>query len=198
MPWEIPSEDYDPQNIDKGYQAPEPGRYHVQVVNVDDDAVSKSGSPQMVVDYLILSGTTPGMAGREYRDFFSKSHTAVNRVLLFALATKVTSMAELEAHKAAKTNPVLDFSKAVGRNLCIELDTEEYPEGSGKHRVRCAFGIYPVDSPKAKGIPLDVHAEAKAGDAGDDPFGGGTGGSGNGHGGAATAAEAKAAVDEVF
>lgn len=192
MAWEIPVDNVDPANIDRSYEAPEPGRYYVQVTGVDEDAVSKSGSPQMVVDYLILSGTTPGQAGREYRDYFSKNENAINRVLLFALATRVTSMGELEACKKASKNPVLDFSKAVGRNICIELDREEYPADSGKFRTKCGFGIYAADSPKAKGIPLDATAEAKAGDASDDPFGGGGGN------GSATAAEAVAAADEVF
>lgn len=170
MPWEIDANDFDPANIDRAYEPPEPGRYYVQVTGVDDDAVSKSGSPQMVVDYLILSGTTPDQSGREYRDYFSRAATAVNRVLLFALAAKVTSMADLEAAKKTGKNPVLDFNQAVGRNLCIELDREEYPEGSGKWRTKCSFGIYAADSPKAKGIPLDASAEAKAGDASDSPF----------------------------
>jgi hypothetical protein len=169
MPWEIPSSNYDPESIDKGFQPPEPGRYHVQVTGVDEEAETRSGKPQMTVDFEILAGTPKGQEGRTHREYFvqSEAEGAVNRVLIFALATKLITYEELKQHKERGSNPVIDFSRAVDRQLCLEIEHEEY---EGKKRARCGYRMFAVDSPRSKGIPLNKGMLVRAGDAGDDPF----------------------------
>ena len=161
---EFDVEDFDPDKID-GFDVVADGRYHVQV-----DSVQESGgkNDEMVVEFGVLAGTTAGQEGKSHREYFSKSSKAAKRMLLLACATGLTTVEELKAAKEKKKNPVIDFNLAVGRQLCIEIQAEEY---QGKMRPKIGFGIYGVDSPKAAGIPIAQAAAAKAGDTAD-PFGG--------------------------
>lgn len=166
--WADPFEldDIDIDNID-GYDVVAPGRYHVEASSVDPGG-GKNG--EMIVDYEVLSGTTPNQEGKTHRDYYSASPAARKRVLMFALATKIVTVEELKAAREANRRPKIEWRDAVGRQLCVEINEEEY---EGKKRSKVGFGIYAVDSPRAAGIPLNKGRLEKAGDAADDPFGGG-------------------------
>lgn len=174
MPWEIDNQTLDPDNVDKSYQNPAPGRYHVQVTDLNEDDISPKGTPQMWVNMEILSGTVAGQEGRNHREYFTKNEKTgnVNKFLMFALATRITTHEELAKHKAAGTNPVIDPKHAIGRQLCIELTAEMY---EGKQTVRCNYAMFAIDSPKAKGIPLNQGMLKRASDGAADPFASGGG-----------------------
>jgi hypothetical protein len=172
MGWEFDTDDFDPDRID-GFDVVADGRYHVQVDSVQEEG---GKNQEMIVNFGVLSGTTAGQEGKNHQEYFSRSPKAAKRALLFACATGLTTIEELKKAKEANKNPVIDFTLAVGRQLCIEIVAEEY---QGKMRPKIGFGIYSVDSPKAAGIPISQAAAAKAGDS-PDPFGApaGEGGSG--------------------
>lgn len=175
MPWEIPTDAFDADNLE-GFESVAPGTYHVEVTAVEEDAVSKSGSPQMVVDYEVLAGTVGGQEGKTHKDYYSRSEKALKRALMFAIATGLTSQEELKAAQQAGKSPVIDFTKAVGRQLVVEI--EEETDQNGKARPKVAWGIWATNSPKAKGVPLNQGrlaelAEGKPSEKADEssPFG---------------------------
>ena len=149
MAWEIPSDTFDPEKLD-GFDNAAPGRYHVEVVSVDDEATSKSGSPQMQVDYEVLAGTPDDQEGKPHRDYFARTDKAFKRALIFAVATGLTTKEELQQLKAAGKNPTIDFTLAVGRQLCVEIEPGEY---KGKPKGEIGFGMWHVDAEDAKAIP---------------------------------------------
>lgn len=169
MPWEFDQDSYDPETLD-AYDSPAVGGYHFEVSRVEENSVSSGkGSAQMEVDIDVLAGTVADQEGKSHREYFTKSEAAAKRALLFAVACGLTTVEELKACKEQGRNPVIDFSKAVGRQFKGRLEEEEY---EGKKRVKLGFNMWPVDSPKAADIPVNKGKLAQLGDASDDPFGG--------------------------
>ncbi len=165
MVWEVPTEEI-PENLD-GFDFPDAGQYHVQVNTLDEDAVSQGGSPQMAVEYEILSGNPAGQEGKTQRDYFAKSAKAIKRALMFAVAAGLITKDEITAAREAKKNLAIDYTAAVGRQLCIEIIKEEY---EGKTRNKVQFGIWHLDDPAAKDIPKNAAMLAQLGDAAPDPM----------------------------
>ena len=149
MVWEIPVDTFDPETL-TGYDNAAPGSYHVEVVSVDEEATSKSGSAQMQVDYEVLAGTPEGQEGKPHRDYFARTDKAFKRALIFAVAAGLTTKEELQQLKAAGKNPTIDFTLAVGRQLCIVIEKDEY---EGKVRGKVGFGMHHVNAEEAKAIP---------------------------------------------
>lgn len=162
-----------PESID-GYDKVLAGSYHMRVTHVDENGGNKG---EMIVDMEVQAGTTPNMEGRSHREYFSqpkpdqdkeKRANTVKRMLLFAIATGLTTAEEYEATKKGGKRLVLHFKDAVGRHLCTKLEASEY---QGKTSFKAGFNLWPIDSPSAAGIPINRGAIAKAGDAAADPFG---------------------------
>lgn len=169
MGWEFDANDFDPDTLG-GFDNPKPGLYHVQIQKLDENG-GKNG--EMTVRFEVLSGTTPNQEGKTHLEYFTKSAKAAKRALTFAVACGLTTIDELKAQKAAGKNPVIHFADAVGRQLCIGLEEDEY---QGKKRVKVDFRLWALDSPEAADIPMNKGAlsgmaagEGAGGAA--DPFG---------------------------
>ena len=158
-----------------------PGRYHVMVAVVDENGGYDNAS--VVVDFDILAGTTPDQEGKQHREYLDRTtKSGTGKAMSFYCAVGITSEAELEKCKEEKRNPVIDTTLAVGRQCCIEIQKEEWNDkksGEPKSANKIGFRYFPVDSPKAAGIPISQAAAAKAGDS-PDPFGASAGEGGEG------------------
>lgn len=173
MPIEFDTNDFDPDKVGGSFDAVADGLYHVQV-----DALQEEGGRggEMIVDFGVLAGTTANQEGKSHREYFSRSAKAAGRALQLACAVGLTTIEELKKLKEAGKNPVIDFTLAVGRQLCIGIESEEY---QGKTRGKVDFRIWSVDSPKAANIPKAKSALDKANDTTspfEDPRIGGDGG----------------------
>jgi len=159
-------ENVDPEKVGGG-DFPEPGVYHFEILEFMESDPRNSAT---WFDAEVLSGTTRGQEGKIHREYVNW-RTAVE----LAVALKLTTKEELSRHKAAGTDPEIDFQQlAVGRQFVGELQAEEY---EGKKRNKLSFRVWAVDSPKSKGVPLSQGKLAEfeqllAGNsAADDPFG---------------------------
>ena len=144
MAFEAPIDsNYDPE---KDFNGPDPGNYHVSVVDVDEDG-GRNG--EMIVKYEVCAGSVAGQEGLIHRDYFSKSMKAMGRIHQLAMAVGMVTADQLNELKKKGQSPTYDFvTDAVGKQLCITLFQEEYPEGSKQYKTKCGFGIYAVDDPK--------------------------------------------------
>lgn len=143
----IPLDDVNPEKLSGG-DRPEAGNYHVLIVGADHYGGRNN---EMLVDYEVLAGTTPGQEGKVHRDYYSKSEKAVGRILQLAVALGMTTVEELQRLKDAGKEPDLDFEKdGVGRQCCVAVENDEY---EGKTRTKVNFGIWHVDDSRAATIP---------------------------------------------
>jgi len=148
MTYEYDLDGFDPNKLD-GPDRPEPGEYLFEVIEVQPED-PKSGA--LWADCEVCSGTTPGQEGKIHREYFALSPTALGRLMQFAVALGMTSAEELKRLKDTEKQWSTDWSPAIGRLFCGKLVPEEY---QGKTRNKLNFNIWAIDSPKAKGIPLN-------------------------------------------
>jgi len=171
----VPLDSVDPSKL-SGPDVPVPGVYHFEVLNVEEED-PKTGC--MYVDCEVLAGEPKDQAGKVHREYFSLKPTALGRVAQLAVVLGFTTEAEIKQQQAAGETPDWPFAtKGIGRQFCGQLVAETY---EGKTRNRLNFNIWAVDSPKAKGIPLNEGKLAECrrliamqdgnGAGGDDPFG---------------------------
>lgn len=166
MAFEAPiQENYDPEKTMLG---PAAGKYHVCITKVDEDG-GQNG--QMLVDYEVLAGDTPGQEALIHRDYFAKSIKAMGRIHQLAMACKMISIQQINDLKSKGQSPTYDFANdALGKHLHVELTDEEY---NGKIRVKCGFMIFAVDDPKVASWPKNHHMLQKAGISVEAPAGNG-------------------------
>lgn len=162
----IPLSEVDPGKTGGNY--PAAGKFHVEVVKIDEDAVTDKGTKFMKVVYKILAGTPAEQEGKEQWDMFFLTAASMPRMVQFAIAIALTTVKEVQADKDAGRTPSIDFAGlAVGRQLCIETVPKEH---EGKTRNKVEFGIWALDAPEAKDIPKDREALDRLGKEAVDPL----------------------------
>ncbi|MDX9784754.1 MAG: hypothetical protein RBT72_08395 [Spirochaetia bacterium] len=158
--------DFDPDKMD-GFDNPTPGKCHLEIVRVEENATSKAGNPQMEVDFEILAHTDPDQVAKSHREYFPWTAKAESKALQFAVACGLTTVEELKALKDAGKGPVIDFNLAEGRQILGELKEEEY---EGRKSTKLNFNMFRIDSPKHKDFPRNQGKINQLGDAQEDPF----------------------------
>lgn len=147
MPIEAPIESgWNPD----GFAGPAKGRYHVQVVNADEDGGTKS---EMIIDFEVLAGTTPGQEGLRHREYFQKTVKAMSRIHTLAIALGMVTSDQIKDAQAKGASLTYDFESQVGKQLCISLSEEEY---NGKTRCKVNFEMYHVANPKVADWPKNA------------------------------------------
>jgi hypothetical protein len=172
--FEFDMEDFDPEKA-AGFSSPAPGRYHGEV-NAFQEHEPKSG--KMTFDFEVLAGTTPNQEGRTIRLFLDRSidstwsderkQAVKSKQFSLAVALGLARVEEAKAAKEARRRYSWDWSLAVGRQLCFDVEANEKTKTGTSVKD---FSWVAVDSPKAAGIPLNEGKLAKQGDAAADPFG---------------------------
>jgi len=157
MAFEVPVDDIDTETVG-GFDKVAVGSYHFEITSVDEEGGTKG---EMIVKTEVLRGTTSNQEGKEIAHYFSKEMTALARrkILALAIATGLTTKQQLDQHKANGTSPSFDFNSIVGRQVCMNLEDNEW---NGKHSTRLAWDeIYHPTDKRANHIPLNV-AKLKA------------------------------------
>jgi hypothetical protein len=155
------AEDVKSEDDIAGNARPVPGRYHAvvkdvkfqiktpeKVIEVEEDEPFE----KVVVTFEALKGTVPGQENRELPEYFATSERAIERLRRLAIV--------LELLKPGEKEKQIRFSEAVGRQLVIEVEDNEY-EKAGKtiKSVRVAYlGFWSVGNKEVADVPKDENA----------------------------------------
>ena len=141
------------------------GGYHTCITSVEEGAGKKG---EMIVRAEILRGTTANQVGKEHMEQFSvdTKPVALRKLHALAIASDLITKEDLAKHKAAGTSPNYDFASIVGKQVCMDLEANEYTDNNGnlKSMVRLAWDqvYHPLDK-RASHIPLHTGMLEKAG-----------------------------------
>ena len=141
-----------------GYQKPLPGRYHVVVKHVDE---SFEKFDKIVVDFEVLAGTVPDQQGRELPEFFACTDKAIPRLQRLALCVGLL--------KPGEPDRDVEFTDAVGRDLVIEVEENNYKTKEGKevNSVRVGYlGMWSTANEAVKDVPKGKLPEGGGGNQG--------------------------------
>lgn len=105
----------------QGNARPLPGRYHAIVKEVDE---SMEKVDKIIVEFEVLAGTTPGQEGRVVTEYFAVTEKAIPRLQRLAVT--------LGLLKPGEDDRNVLFSDAIGRDLVIEVEPNEYTNKEGK------------------------------------------------------------------
>lgn len=128
-----------------------PGDYHVKITSINENGGQKG---EMIVDTEILCGTVAGMEGRTFRLYIPNEYDkwAMRKQTALALAAGLFTAADAKAAKAQGKELDPDWQQAVGRQIVICLEPNEY---QGKVTTRLAYdNIYAVTDKRASHVPL--------------------------------------------
>ena len=147
-----------------GNARPVLGRYHAAVNHAEEKGSKKKGTPglecefQVICDGLSADGKTPtsGQSGRTIPLFLSyiggddaKTTTCLNRVTRLAMCCGV-----LRAGEAKEP----DWQDAIGRELVIEVEGQEYEDkdGNAKSGSQISFmGFWSLGNKEVANVPKD-------------------------------------------
>ena len=105
----------------QGNARPLPGRYHAIVKEVDE---SMEKVDKIIVEFEVLAGTTPGQEGRVVTEYFAVTEKAIPRLQRLAVT--------LGLLKPGEDDRNVLFSDAIGRDLVVEVEPNEYTNKDGK------------------------------------------------------------------
>jgi hypothetical protein len=154
---ELALDEVDLDQLDR-FASPLPGKYHGRVVaiNLNDPKIGK-----MVVDIEILAGVPAGQEGRIQRLYYAHegatptaTAVAIKKKLKLALALVLTTKDEIIQAKERGQRLRIDFALALGRHLLLRVDANERT----KTGTSVDWGLWAIDDPEAKGIPINMAA----------------------------------------
>ena len=128
-----------------GFPRVKPGRYHFVLTDSDD---TFTNSEAFIVKAEVLAGTNPTEIGKEHKEYMSISNAALRRIKRLALVMGIITPEQ------ALQPLVVDFTPWHGIGQFVADVIEEEYEG----RKKAKFGFldfFTVDSPEAKGIPMN-------------------------------------------
>ena len=145
----ITFDEFDPEDVG-GFDSVQPGSYHCQIVKV----VPEDDKGKLAVGFEILRGTVQGQAGKVHTERFGaelkkvpqKKHAAL------ALATKIITIDQAKAAKAAGTELVPDWPAMEGRQVCLNLVKSE----DGKYTNLNWDEVWGPEDKKAQHVPLNA------------------------------------------
>ena len=163
MAFELAVDDVDLSRVG-GEEKVFPGNYHMLVDDVQEEGGDKG---EMIVFYQILRGSTLGMEGRLFKVYFTKDFKdmALRKLTAFALAARLVTKEELMKCKDERKAPMIEWTQAVGRSVCMELEDNEYEKnGRTTHRTQLAWdNIWNPTDKRAAHIPLHAGQLQKEG-----------------------------------
>lgn len=148
-----------------GRERPLGGWFHVAIHHWDETMQKKD---EVVVDYQILAGTTPGQEGKVQREYVSmKKFNGDDNTQNF----ENTIRRILVAAGVIGLNDALDrdvTAEVMGKQLVIEIEEREYDEKkdgvpTGKKKKASGVGnfgnaVYPIGAPEVAHVPLNQNA----------------------------------------
>ena len=134
----------------QGNARPLPGRYHAIVKEVDE---SMEKIDKIIVEFEVLAGTTPGQEGTVVTEYFAVTEKAIPRLKRLALSLGLLRPGEPERD--------INFSDAIGKDLVIEVEPNEYTNKAGKEvkTVRLTYlGFWSTGNEAVADVPKDTEA----------------------------------------
>jgi hypothetical protein len=134
----------------QGNARPLPGRYHAIVKEVDE---SMEKVDKIIIEFEVLAGTTPGQEGRVVTEYFAVTEKAIPRLQRLAVTLGLLKPGEGDRN-------VL-FSDAIGRDLVVEVEPNEYTNKEGKEvkTVRLTYlGFWSTGNEAVADVPKDTEA----------------------------------------
>lgn len=134
-----------------------PGFYHFFVETVDEDG-GKNGS--MHVEFQVLRSTASGQETKIFAMDFSKdmggsksAKWAQAKLAAFATGTGLCTMKQIDDARANRQNMAIEWTEAVGRSCCMEIEADE--DGQYKDMPKLRFAnIWRPDDKRASRVPL--------------------------------------------
>lgn len=129
----------------QGNARPLPGRYHVIVKEVDE---SMEKVDKIIIEFEVLAGTTPGQEGRVVTEYFAITEKAIPRLQRLAMT--------LGLLKPGEDDRDVLFSDAIGRDLVVEVEPNEYTNKEGKEvkTVRVTYlGFWSTSNKAVADVP---------------------------------------------
>lgn len=106
--------------VGAGFKRLPPGRFHVEIIEVDE--TFQKQADKVVVMFDVLASTAPDQIGRRHTEFFSTSPGAMDRLKRLAMVCNLIAPGEQKD---------VSFNDAVGADLVIEIVPHSY-EKDGK------------------------------------------------------------------
>lgn len=122
------------QKVGGGFTRLPAGRYHVEIVDVDE-SMSKH-QDKVLVTFEVLAGTQPGFNAKKHTEFFSISEQAMDRLKRLAMVCELIKPGEVKE---------VSFADAIGSTLVIEMVPHSYKsEKTGKtvETTQLGFGAF--------------------------------------------------------
>lgn len=139
-----------------GNNRPLPGRYHAVVNAAAEKASKKKGTMGLEMEFQVLAGTTPGQEGRTIPLFLayegadeSKTRKCLERVTRVALCSGILQPGESKE---------VDWDDAIGREMVIEIDNQEYETTGGEKRQGAQvsyLGFWSLGNQAVADVPKD-------------------------------------------
>jgi hypothetical protein len=128
-----------------GTDLPLPGRYHAIVKALTDK--EEKYPDTIIAEFETLNGTNPGQEHKTIRVFFgTKESWMLERLTRFAWAVGLITAGEKKD---------VDFYKAIGRQLLIEVEDKENKKESKTYRQISKNGMWQIGHPKHTDVPMD-------------------------------------------
>lgn len=164
MVLEISLDDFNPErhNI---FADPKPGRAHVVATDWEELAVRGEWHRLRME---IVAHDDPGEVGKNTSELFHAGSRSQWRLILLALALRLTTVDELNAKKESGEPLVLDIEKGLGRSFFVRFVKEKDP--NGETRIRINQNLFSIDDPRCTGWPRNekiIEREQQQGDSDD-------------------------------
>ena len=142
-----------------GQSRPAPGKYHVAVNHAEEKGSKKKGTPGLELEFQVLEGTPSGQSGKTIPMFLSylggdeaKTKGCLDRVTRLAICCGVLRPGEAKE---------VDWQEAVGRELVIEIEEQDYEDDKGNARKgsQVAYmGFWSLGNKEVRAVPRDVQS----------------------------------------
>lgn len=132
-----------------GGNRPLPGRYHLNVKEVDE---TMDKFDKVIVEFEVLAGTTPGQEGRTFQEYFALTEKAIPRLQRLAIVLGLIKPGDPETD--------VSFSVGIGRQLVGEVEENDYEkDGQKKKGVRLGYlNYWSIGNKAVDDVPLNRDA----------------------------------------
>jgi hypothetical protein len=151
------SGDEDYSKVGAGFKRLPPGRFHCEIIEVDESF--QKHAQKVVVVFEVLNGTVPDQAGRRHSEFFSISENAMDRLKRLAMVTGLIAPGEQKE---------VSFNDCVGAALVIEIVPNSYEKDGKKiETTQIDFGgLWAEDHEDVKEVPRGKKSDRPSGEGG--------------------------------
>lgn len=163
-------ESYD--KVGSGFKRLPAGRYHVEVIEVDE--TFQKNADKLLVTFEVLAGTIPDHVGERHTEFFSVTDNAMDRLKRLAMVCGLIKPGESKE---------ISFEDCIHATLIIEFVPNSYKSKKTEKMVettQLAFGGFwsedhadVKDVPRGKRSPQPASDQPAAGDGDAEASGGG-------------------------